>query len=163
MVNHKLEGYLTYMEILPLLSTIMIATSATFVVIGWRLILKGEEKKHKKAMITAAYFARGFFALYISNTVFIGNTSFRGPDSVKIYYTIFLIFHIRLSGRGAVFGIVALRLGCMDSRAKHRIIGPLTSVIWLFSAITGFAVYIVLYLLFPGGETTGLIKAILGI
>lgn len=151
------------MEILPLLSTIMIATSATFVVIGWRLILKGEEKKHKKAMITAAYFALGFFVFYISKTVFVGNTSFGGPDSVKIYYTIFLIFHIILSTIGAVFGIVTLRLGFIDSRAKHRKIGPITSVIWLFSAITGVVVYILLYLLFPGGETTSLIKAILGI
>src|SRR5699024_10573397 len=127
------------MEILPLLSTIMIATSATFVVIGWRLILKGEEKKHKKAMITAAYFSLGYLFLLISIILFIGNTIFGGPDSVKIYYTIFLIFHIILSTIGAVFGIVTLRLGFIDSRAKHRKIGPITSVIWLFSAITGVA------------------------
>src|SRR5699024_12323336 len=98
------------MEILPLLSTIMIATSATFVVIGWRLILKGEEKKHKKAVITAAYFALGFLVLYISKTVFVGNTSFGGPASVKICYTIFLIFHIIFSMIGAVFGFFFLRL-----------------------------------------------------
>src|SRR5699024_5821738 len=146
-----------------LLSTIMIATRATFVVIGWRLILKGEEKKHKKAMITSAYFALGFFVLYISNTVFICTSSFVGLVSVIIFYTIFLIFHILLSTLSVVFGIVILRLGFIDSRAKHRKIGPITSVIWLFSAITGVAVYILLYLLFPGGETTSLIKAILGI
>src|SRR5699024_2212931 len=137
--------------------------SATFVVIGWRLILKGEEKKHKKAMITAACFALGFFVLYISKTVFIGNTSFGGPDSVNISYPSLLVFHIILSAMGAAFGIVTFRLGVIDSRAKHRKIGPITSVISLFSAITGVAVYILLYLLFPGGETTSLIKAILGI
>src|SRR5699024_12815543 len=123
---------------------------------------KGEEKKHKKAMITAAYFALGFFVLYISKTVFIGNTSFGGPDSVKIYYTIFLIFHIILSTIGAVFGIVTLRLGFIDSLAKHRKIGPITSVIWLFSAITGVAVYKLLVLFFFGRETIVLIKDIIG-
>src|SRR5699024_2275114 len=105
----------------------------------------------------------GFFVLYISKTVFIGNTSFGGPDSVKIYYTIFLIFHIILSTIVAVFGIVTLRLGFIDSRAKHRKIWLITRVIWLFSAIPGVAVYILLYLLFPDVETTSLIKAILAI
>src|SRR5699024_571480 len=140
------------MEILPLLSTIMTATRATSVVTGCRLIPQGDGKKHKQAMITAADFAHGWFDLYISRSLCIGNTSFGGPDSVKIYYTVFLIFHIILSTIGAVFGIVTLRLGFIDSRAKHRKIGPITSVIWLFSAITGVAVYILLYLLFPGGE-----------
>src|SRR5699024_6998116 len=125
------------MEILPLLSTIMIATSATFVVIGWRLMLKGEEKKHKKAMITAAYVVLVCFVLYICRTVFIATPSFGGSHSVKIYYVIFLIFDIILSTIGAVFAIVTLRLGFIDSRAKHRKLGPITSVIWLFSAITG--------------------------
>src|SRR5699024_12363549 len=101
----------------------------------------------------------GFFGLYIFKSLFISNTIFGCRDSVKIYYIIFLIFHIILSTIGAVFGIVTLRLGFIDSRAKHRKIGPITSVIWLFSAITGVAVYILLYLLFPGGETTSLIKA----
>lgn len=139
------------------------AISAVFVIIGWRLIIKGEEKKHKKAMIIAAYFALGFFVTYISKTVLIGNTSFGGPESLKIFYTVFLIFHIVLSTIGAVFGVVTLRLGFKEARAKHRKIGPITSVIWLFSAITGIAVYILLYVLYPGGETTSLLKAILGV
>ena len=151
------------MELLPFLSTLCMAISAIFIIIGWRLILKGEEQKHKKAMITAAIFALAFLTLYISKTAFIGNTSFGGPDNVKIYYTIFLLFHITLSTIGAVFGIVTLRLGFKGARAKHRKLGPITSVIWLISAITGITVYILLYVLFPGGETTSLIKAILGL
>lgn len=151
------------MEILPLISTIFIAVSAIYVMIGWRLILKKEEEKHKKAMVTAALFALGFFIIYASRTILLGNTSFGGPDNVKIYYTIFLIFHIILSTVGGVFGVITLLLAYKGNFIKHKRIGPITSVIWLFSAITGIMVYILLYVLFPGGETTSLIKAILGI
>ena len=62
-------------------------------------------------MIVAAIFAIVFFIIYASRTIFIGNTSFGGPDHIKIYYTIFLIFHITLATIGAVFGIMSLITG----------------------------------------------------
>ena len=48
------------MEILPLLSTLLIALSAILVAFGWRFIIKGDKKKHKKTMILAAYSALAF-------------------------------------------------------------------------------------------------------
>lgn len=150
------------MAILPTISTIFILVSAIFVAIGWRLVVKKQYKAHRKAMITAALSALAFFIIYVSRTIFIGNTSFGGPDELKIYYTTFLIFHIILSTTGAVFGVVTLRLAFKRNIEKHRKIGPITSIIWFLTAITGIIVYILLYLLYPGGETTSLIKAILG-
>ncbi|WP_077704406.1 DUF420 domain-containing protein [Virgibacillus dokdonensis] len=150
------------MPILPTISTFFIVISAIFVAIGWRFIVKGEAVKHKKAMITAAVSAIIFFIIYMSRTIFIGNTSFGGPQGLEIYYTIFLIFHITLATTGAVFGIVTLILAFKRNIRVHRKIGPITSVIWFFTAITGVAVYLLLYILYDGGETTSLIKAILG-
>ncbi|HLR80322.1 MAG TPA: DUF420 domain-containing protein [Bacillota bacterium] len=150
------------MPFLPTISTFFIFVSAVLVAIGWRLIVKGKEKAHKKTMIYAAISALLFFIIYISRTVFIGNTSFGGPDELKIYYTIFLIFHITLATIGAIFGIVTLVLAFKRKITVHRKIGPITSVIWFFSAGTGIMVYLLLYILYEGGETTSLIKAILG-
>ncbi|RQN16532.1 DUF420 domain-containing protein, partial [Paraburkholderia tropica] len=45
----------------------------------------------------------------------------------------------------------------------HRKIGPWALIIWFFTAITGVAVYVLLYVLYPGGETTSLLKATLGL
>ncbi|MCE3399588.1 DUF420 domain-containing protein, partial [Staphylococcus aureus] len=78
--------------ILPTISTSCIVISAILVAIGWRLIWKRQIDKHKKVMLWAAVFALTFFIIYASRTIFIGNTAFGGPDSVKIYYTIFLVF-----------------------------------------------------------------------
>lgn len=150
------------MPFLPTISTFFILLSAVLVAIGWGLIIKGKSKAHKKTMIAAAISALMFFIIYISRTLFIGNTSFGGPENIKIYYTIFLIFHINLATIGAVFGVITLILAFKRKIVKHRKLGPVTSIIWFFSAVTGVAVYLLLYVIYRGGETTSMIKAILG-
>ncbi len=150
------------MEILPTLSTFFIVLSAIFVAIGWRLVVKRQYKAHKKTMVAAAISALAFFTIYISRTIFIGNTSFGGPEELKIYYTVFLVFHIILATTAALFGVVTLTLAFKRHIKKHQKIGPVTSVLWFFTAITGVAVYLLLYVFYEGGETTSLLKAILG-
>ncbi|WP_078550645.1 DUF420 domain-containing protein [Litchfieldia alkalitelluris] len=153
---------MTNLPILPTISTIFIVLSAITVAVGWYLIVKGRVEAHKKTMTLAGIFAIIFFIIYASRTIFIGNTQFGGPDEIKIYYTVFLIFHIFLATVGAVFGIVSLLTGYKNQLIKHKKIGPITSIIWFFTATTGVAVYLLLYVFYHGGETTSVIKAILG-
>ncbi|MDC3416510.1 DUF420 domain-containing protein [Aquibacillus salsiterrae] len=150
------------MPLLPTLSTFFIVLSAILVAVGWVLIVKKNYTAHKKTMISAAISALLFFIIYLSRTVFIGNTSFGGPEQLELYYTIFLIFHIILATTGAVFGVVTLRLAFKRNIKRHEKIGPVTSIIWFFTAVTGVAVYLLLYIIYRGGETTSMIKAILG-
>ncbi|KGP71464.1 DUF420 domain-containing protein [Pontibacillus yanchengensis] len=151
------------MPLLPTLSTAFIVLSALLIAIGWVLIARGKAVAHKKVMVAAAASALLFFIIYVSRTIFVGNTSFGGPDDLKVYYTAFLIFHIILATVGAVFGLVTLTLAFKRNISKHRKIGPVTSIIWFFTAITGVMVYLLLYIIYDGGETTSMIKAILGL
>lgn len=148
---------------LPTLSTFFIVLSAILVAIGWNLIRKKEIEAHKKTMLAAATSATLFFIIYMSRTIFVGNTAFGGPEHLKIYYTIFLVFHIILATTGAVLGVITITWGLKNKLDKHRKIGPVTSIIWFFTAVTGVAVYLLLYILYEGGETTSMFKAILGI
>ncbi|TRZ38842.1 DUF420 domain-containing protein [Niallia circulans] len=150
------------LPVLPTISTTFIVLSAIFVAIGWGLIIKRKIEAHQKVMLIAAVCAVVFFIIYASRTIFIGNTAFGGPDDIKIYYTIFLIFHITLATTGAVLGITMLVTGYRKRYDIHRKLGPTTSIIWFFTAITGVAVYVLLYVIYHGGETTSVIKAILG-
>jgi putative membrane protein len=136
--------------------------SAVLVAIGWALVKNKKIEAHKKTMFAAAISALTFFIIYVSRTLFIGNTAFGGPDEYKIYYTIFLVFHIILATTGAVFGIVTILAGYKNNLVRHRKIGPITSIIWFFTAITGVMVYLLLYIIYQGGETTSVFKAILG-
>ncbi|WP_417900663.1 DUF420 domain-containing protein [Bacillus haimaensis] len=148
--------------ILPTISTFFIVLSAIFVGIGWYLISKRKIEAHKRTMLLAAVFAIIFFIIYASRTIFVGNTSFGGPDNIKIYYTLFLLFHITLATIGAVMGIITLWTGYKNNLSKHRKLGPITSIIWFSTGITGVAVYLLLYVIYQGGETTSVFKAILG-
>lgn len=148
--------------ILPTISTAFIVISAVLVAIGWGLIYKRKIEAHKKVMFAAGVSALIFFIIYASRTVFIGNTAFGGPDELKGYYTFFLIFHIVLATSGAVFGITSLVSGFKNNMKLHRRLGPITSIIWFFVAITGVMVYMLLYVIYEGGETTSVFKAILG-
>jgi putative membrane protein len=150
------------LPILPTISTGLIVLSAILIAIGWVLIVKDKPKAHKKVMISAAVSALLFFVIYMSRTVFMGNTSFGGPENLEIYYTIFLIFHIVLATVGAIFGLVTLTLAFKRKINKHRKWGPITSVTWFFTAITGVIVYLLLYVFFDGGTTTSMLKAIFG-
>lgn len=151
------------LPILPTISTSFIVLSAITVAIGWIQIKQRKFDSHKKTMTLAGIFAVIFFVIYASRTIFVGNTAFGGPEDIKIYYTIFLIFHISLATTGAVMGILSLFTGYKNNLLKHRKIGPITSIIWFSTAITGVAVFMLLYVIYEGGETTSVIKAILGI
>jgi putative membrane protein len=59
-------------------------------------------------------------------------------------------------------GLITLYLGYKNKQPAHRKIGPFTSVVWFCTAITGVTVYILLYVLYPGGETRPVIEAIFG-
>ena len=148
--------------ILPTISTSFIIISAVLIAIGWGLIIAKKVEAHKKVMFAAGVAALIFFIIYSSRTLFIGNTSFGGPDELKKYYTFFLVFHIILATSGAVFGLTSLLSGFKNNLKLHRRIGPITSIIWFFVAITGVAVYLLLYVVYDGGKTTSLLKAILG-
>ncbi|MCQ6279785.1 DUF420 domain-containing protein [Bacillus sp. EB600] len=150
------------LPVLPTISTSFIVLSAITVAIGWWQIKQRKIETHKKTMILAAIFALIFFIIYATRTVFIGNTSFGGPSDIKIYYTIFLIFHITLATVGAVLGIINLVTGFKKKFSTHRKLGPITSIVWFCTGITGVIVYLLLYVFYKGGETTSVLKAILG-
>lgn len=149
--------------VLPTISTACIVISAVLVGFGVWQIKKKNRETHQKLMFWAAVFAVVFFIIYASRTIFIGNTAFGGPDSLKIYYTIFLITHITFATIGAVLGIMSLYYGYKKNFVKHRKIGPIASAIWIPNAFAGVAVYMLLYVIYEGGETTSVFKAILGL
>ncbi|GAA0460402.1 DUF420 domain-containing protein [Alkalibacillus silvisoli] len=150
------------MPFLPTISTLFIIISAILVAIGWYFVAKGKYAAHKRTMIAAAISALTFFILYVSRTIFIGNTSFGGPEEMQLYYTIFMVFHITLATTGGLFGLISLYLAFKRNIDKHRKIGPYTSIIWFFTAITGVVVYLLLYVIYEGGHSTSVFRAIFG-
>lgn len=148
--------------ILPTISTSFIVLSAISVAIGWYFVKKKNLQAHKNWMLLGTVFATIFFLTYVSRTIFVGNTLFGGPDSVKMFYQVFLIFHIILATVAAVMGIITLVHAYKNRIAQHKRIGPWTAIVWFATAVTGVTVYTLLYVIYPGGTTSSVIKVILG-
>lgn len=151
-------------NVLPTICTLLIVVSATLVAFGWHAIVKGRRERHEKLMTAGAVAALLFFLLYVARTVFVGNTSFSedAPVWIRDAYFVFLIFHILLATISGVFGLVTLFQAYKKQFAKHKRIGRITAVMWLCTAPTGVMVYILLYLLYPGGATKPVFDAIFG-
>ncbi|MFC0331457.1 DUF420 domain-containing protein [Paenibacillus sepulcri] len=149
-------------DLLPAISTSFIFISGILVAIGWRLAIKRRLETHKKVMIAGSIAALLFFIIYVSRTIFVGNTEWGGPDDLKTYYMVFLFFHITLATVAAVFGITTLTLAFRNSFVKHRKVGRITSVIWLVTVVTGVIVYVLLYLMYPGGHTKPVLDVLFG-
>ncbi len=146
--------------IMPTTSTFFIVVSAVLVAIGWRLAIKRKLEQHQTVMLWAAVAAVIFFVIYASRTLFIGSTPYNGPDGLKPYYLVFLLFHIVLATVAAVFGITTIVLGYRKKMVKHRRLGRVTSIIWFITAITGVFVYLILYVIYPAAEVKPLFDAI---
>lgn len=151
------------MYIVPTICTALIVLSAILMTVGIRHIIKGNIPKHEQFMKLSALAALGFFILYVSRTLLVGNTSFGGPDSLAPVYTTFLIFHIILATTSAFLGGYQLYLGSKKHIAKyikrHMKLGKIVYVMWMATAVTGVMVYVILYILYTG-ETTSMWDAI---
>ena len=150
--------------ILPFLSMLFNVTSAVLVAFGWYFIRSGQQQKHIRVMVSAAVSATVFFIFYALRTLLVGNTeiSQQAPEIVRTVYFVFLLFHIVLATVGGALGIVSLYLGYKKKFDTHKKIGPWTASIWTTTGVTGLTVYILLYVIYPGGATKPVIDAIFG-
>lgn len=144
----------------PFITTCFMMISAILVAIGWRLIILHKRQAHKRAMLWAAACALLFFVFYVSRIVFFGSKQFNGPETMKTVYFVFLIFHITLSTISGLFGLITLNHAFRSRFETHKRIGRITSVMWFATAATGVTVYLLLYIIFPGGDVTNLYDAI---
>ncbi|WP_308660945.1 DUF420 domain-containing protein [Alicyclobacillus sp. SP_1] len=149
-------------DVLAYFNEACILISAIVMGFGWYHIRKGHRETHRRLMLTGVTFAALFFITYVAKTIFIGDSTFGGPKSVAPFYYGFLQTHSILATVAAIFGIVTLVYAFKQRFARHKKVGPWTVSIWFVTAATGLTVFIMLYIAFPAGHTTGLWRAWIG-
>jgi putative membrane protein len=150
------------MNALPYFMEACILSSAASMAVGWWLIRRKRIEAHRRFMLLGASLALLFFVSYAAKTVFIGDTSFGGPSQLRLPYQTFLQIHSFLATVAGIMGIVVLRLAWKQKFSQHKKIAPWTVSLWFVTTITGLAVFLLLYVLYPPGPTTNAFKAWLG-
>ncbi len=134
------------LELLTTRSTSAIVLRGVTLLVGWYFIRHRQIQRHKVSMLTATGFAALFLVLYVTRWAMYGSKPFEGEGLWKGIYFATLIPHVLLAiavGPLAIYLIdLALRRRNFE---RHRRFGRITLPIWLFVAISGWAIYYMLY------------------
>ncbi len=138
-----------------LVNEVLMIASAVVVACGWYFIRHKRIDIHRKFMLTGVSLGAAFFVSYLLSTLVIGDTYFGGPKKYNAPYQAFLQIHVLLATAAAIMGVITLRRALKGRFNQHRKIAPWTATFWFVAAATGLGVFLLLFVIFPPGPTTG--------
>jgi putative membrane protein len=117
---------------------------AVLLVAALVVVKRGKYLLHKRLMLSAMALSILFLASYICHHLFAGETKFGDEGTLKTVYYIILFTHIPLAGLILPFILYTAYRGMTGEWEKHRKLAKITWPIWLYVALTGVAVYLLI-------------------
>jgi putative membrane protein len=117
---------------------------AVLLVLALAAVLNRKYETHKRLMITAMFLSILFLVSYICHHLFTGETRYGGEGIPRTIYYIILFTHIPLAGLILPFILFTAYRGLTADWSKHKKLARITWPIWLYVAITGVVVYVMI-------------------
>lgn len=130
---------------LPALNAALIVISGMFLVAGYAFIRNRRVAWHRRSMITASIFAALFLVVYVTRYIVLGSKIYPGDGISRILYFAILIPHTIIAISVAPLAFVTLRRALGGRFGKHRQIARITLPLWIYTAVSGWVVYLMLY------------------
>ncbi|MEP1488147.1 MAG: DUF420 domain-containing protein [Algibacter sp.] len=127
----------------PIYATIN-AITALVLILAVVQIKKGNRQGHEKLMKFAIGLSLVFLVLYILYHMTSNSTPFGGEGVIKYVYYFILLTHILLSIVVIPFVLITFVRGITNSIEKHKKIAKITFPLWLYVAVTGVIVYVMI-------------------
>ena len=127
----------------PIYASINAFTAVLLVVAVWAIKNK-KIKLHEKLMKTAIACSVLFLALYVAYHMTSESTKFGGEGAIKTVYFVILFSHIVLSIAVIPFVLITFVRAITNNIELHKKIARITFPLWLYVAITGVIVYIMI-------------------
>ena len=127
----------------PFYTTINAITSVVLMLAVWAVKNKKIEL-HKKLMKSAIGLSALFLMLYVAYHMTSDSTKFGGEGFLKYVYYVVLISHILLSIVVIPFVLITFVRGITNNIELHKKIAIITFPLWLYVAISGVAVYLMI-------------------
>jgi putative membrane protein len=127
----------------PIYATIN-ALTALVLILAVIEIKKGNRKVHEKLMKLAIILSAVFLVLYILYHMTSDSTKFGGEGLMKYVYYFILLTHILLSIIVIPFVLITYVRAITNNIVKHKKIAKITFPLWLYVAITGVIVYVMI-------------------
>ncbi|MBX5475792.1 MAG: DUF420 domain-containing protein [Clostridia bacterium] len=130
---------------LAALDTACIVLSGASLVVGRWFIARGNVRLHKAFMLTASAFALLFLVLYVLRGQLEGIARYPHTGPIRVVYFSVLISHTILATAVVPLAVVTLYRALRGRFADHRRVARWTFPVWLVVAITGWLIYLMLY------------------
>jgi len=127
----------------PIYATIN-GITAILLILSVIVIKKGNRKRHEQLNTTAIICSTLFLVLYIAYHMTSDSTSFGGEGVIKYIYLFILITHIILSIIIIPFVLITFMRARLGNFPAHKKLAKITFPLWLYVAITGVIVYIMI-------------------
>lgn len=135
---------------LPTLNALLNATSAFLLMAGVRRIYVKNVEAHKRCMVSAFLVSTLFLISYLFYHFNVGSVGFTGEGWIRPVYFSILITHSVLAVLVPPMAVITLYRAWRGDFERHRRIARWTYPIWLYVSFTGVAVYLLLYVFYPG-------------
>ncbi len=129
---------------LPPIYACINAATAFVLVMAFIAIQNKKINIHKRLMQFAILLSLTFLVMYVAYHMTSDSTKFGGEGLIKYFYFFILITHILLSIVVIPFVLITYVRGITNDIEKHKKIAKITFPLWLYVAITGVVVYIMI-------------------
>ena len=120
------------------------ALTAILLVLAFVAIKKKNIGLHEKLMKTAIGCSVIFLLMYVAYHMTSDSTKFGGEGAIRTVYFIILITHIALSIVVIPFVLITYVRAITNNIERHKKIARITFPLWLYVAITGVIVYLMI-------------------
>lgn len=127
----------------PIYATINGITALVLIVAVWAIKNK-KNKLHENLIKVAMLLSLVFLVMYVAYHMTSDSTSFEGEGILKYVYLFILITHILLSIIIIPFVLITYVRAITNNFERHKKIAKITFPLWLYVAITGVLVYIMI-------------------
>ena len=127
----------------PIYASINGLTACVLIVAVFQ-IKKGNRAAHEKLMKFAIILSLLFLVMYVAYHMTSNSTKFGGEGFIKYIYYFILLTHILLSIIIIPFVLITYVRAITNHIDKHKKIARITFPLWLYVAITGVVVYLMI-------------------
>lgn len=127
----------------PIYATIN-GITAIVLIAGVLAIKNGNRVLHQRLMTTAIALSVAFLVMYVAYHMTSESTKFGGEGSIRMVYFFILISHIMLSIAVIPLVLITYVRALAERFDRHKKIAKITFPIWLYVAVTGVVVYLMI-------------------
>jgi uncharacterized membrane protein YozB (DUF420 family) len=134
---------------LPAVNATLNGSSAILLAAGFVCIKRKKVAAHRACMIAAFSTSVLFLICYLTYHALAGITRFQNPAWFRPYYLVLLTTHTILAAVIVPLILVTLNRAIKERFELHKKIARWTWPLWMYVSVTGVAVYLILYQIFP--------------